>query len=96
MKATRAFHKDSITNFKRKTAEINDRAADAAKTQAAESTLASSSAADINATFNQVVVPKKRRVDDLYKPSKKQKRMNKRDEEFYIPYAAPDKHTEDG
>ncbi|XP_043274262.1 ATP-dependent RNA helicase DDX54 [Venturia canescens] len=96
MKATRAFHKETITNFKRKTEERNDRAVSVAKTQKTESSLPSSSADEINAAFSRVVVPRKRKLDDLYKPSKKQKKVNKRDDEFYIPYAAPDKHTEDG
>lgn len=97
MKATRAFHKESITSFKRKTEERKDTAASVAKAQRTESSaLPSSSADEISAAFSQVVVPKKRRLDDLYKPSKKQKKVNKRDDEFYIPYAAPDKHTEDG
>ena len=96
MKATREYHKQSIVNFKRKTAERNERAAEVAKTQVTESKLVSSSAADISETFSQVVIPKKRKVDDLYRPSKKQRKINKKDEEFYIPYSAPDKHTEDG
>lgn len=58
--------------------------------------LPSSNTEEINAAFNTVVVPKKRSGDDLYKISKKRKRQTKRDEEFYIPYSAPDKHTEDG
>lgn len=58
--------------------------------------LPSSNAEEINAAFSTVVVPKKRNSDDLYKISKKKKRITKRDEEYYIPYSAPDKHTEDG
>lgn len=58
--------------------------------------LPSSNAEEINAAFSTVVVPKKRSSDDLYKISKKKKRLTKRDEEYYIPYSAPDKHTEDG
>lgn len=59
--------------------------------------LPSSNAEEINAAFDTVVLPKKRSGDDLYKISKKKKRrQTKRDEEFYIPYTAPDKHTEDG
>lgn len=58
--------------------------------------LPSSNTEEINATFNTVIVPKKRSGDELYKISKKKKRAVKRDEEYYIPYSAPDKHTEDG
>lgn len=58
--------------------------------------LPSSSAEEINAAFSAVIVPKKRSGDDLYKISKKKKTQTKRDEEYYIPYSAPDKHTEEG
>lgn len=58
--------------------------------------LPSSNTEEINAAFSTVVVPKKRSSDDLYKISKKKRCVTKRDEEFYIPYSAPDKHTEDG
>lgn len=50
---------------------------------------------EINEAFNTVVLPKKRNLDDLYKPKKK-KRSIIRDENFFIPYNAPDKHTEEG
>lgn len=50
---------------------------------------------EINEAFNTVVLPKKRNLDDLYKPKKK-KRSVIRDENFFIPYSAPDKHTEEG
>lgn len=58
--------------------------------------LPSSNAEDINAAFSSVIVPKKRSGEELYKISKKKKCRTARDEEFYIPYSAPDKHTEDG
>lgn len=58
--------------------------------------LPSSNAEEINAAFSTVVIPKKRSSDNLYKISKKKKRLTKRDEDYYIPYSAPDKHTEDG
>lgn len=58
--------------------------------------LPSSTTDEINAAFNTVVLPKKRNLDDLYKRSKKKKRLVARDTEFFIPYSAPDKHTEDG
>lgn len=61
------------------------------------SNLVASSADEISATFSSVIAPKKRKIDDLYKEKKnKKQRVVKRDEEFYIPYAAPDKHTEEG
>lgn len=57
--------------------------------------LPSSTNDEINTAFNTIVFPKKRNLDDLYKPKKK-KRSVIRDEEFFIPYYAPDKHTEEG
>ena len=36
-------------------------------------------------------------MDDLYKNDKKKKKQKlEKDEEFYIPYSAPDRHTEEG
>jgi ATP-dependent RNA helicase DDX54/DBP10 len=35
-------------------------------------------------------------MDNLYRNEKKKKQKVSRDDEFYIPYAAPDKHTEEG
>ena len=61
-----------------------------------KSVLPSSSADEIKSAFNEVITPKKRRMDDLYNPSKQKKQKITRDDEFYIPYTAPDKHTEDG
>lgn len=58
--------------------------------------LPTSNTEEINAAFSTVVFPKKRTGDDLYKLSKKKQRQTKRDEDYYIPYSAPDKHTEDG
>ncbi|XP_015606294.1 ATP-dependent RNA helicase DDX54 [Cephus cinctus] len=96
MKAKRAIHKESIANYHRKMEELDDKAADIAKVSSKKSILPSSSADEISAAFSEIVAPKKRKVDDLYKNIKKKKRTVTRDEEFYIPYAAPDKHTEDG
>lgn len=57
--------------------------------------LPSSTTDEIRTAFNTIVLPKKRNLDDLYK-YKKKKRSVIRDEEFFIPYYAPDKHTEEG
>lgn len=53
---------------------------------------------DIQDTFDKVVSSKKREnTDSLYKTKKiKRKRVHKKDEENFVPYASADKHTEDG
>lgn len=61
-----------------------------------KTTLPKSSENEISEAFNKVIMPKKRNIEDLYKNTKKKKRLATKDEEFYIPYSAPDKHTEDG
>ncbi|XP_051168138.1 ATP-dependent RNA helicase DDX54 [Leptopilina boulardi] len=95
MKSKRAFHKESIRDFHRKKEERENDALKCVGNSTKISTLPTSSADEIKDTFNEVITPKKRKVDDLYKPSKKKKKVT-RDDEFYIPYSAPDKHTEDG
>ncbi|KZC05284.1 PREDICTED: ATP-dependent RNA helicase DDX54 [Dufourea novaeangliae] len=94
MKTKRSLHKQSIVNFHRKAEELE------AKKKLGEQSktvnLPSSTNDEINSAFNTVILPKKRNVDDLYKPSKKKKRSTTKDEEFFIPYAAPDRHTEEG
>ncbi|XP_032670778.1 ATP-dependent RNA helicase DDX54 isoform X2 [Odontomachus brunneus] len=96
MKTKRAFHKENILNFYKKMEERKVDKMDMELELSRKIDLPSSNAEEINAAFNTVVVPKKRSGDDLYKISKKRKRQTKRDEEFYVPYSAPDKHTEDG
>ncbi|KAK0077674.1 hypothetical protein PV325_003593 [Microctonus aethiopoides] len=95
MKAKRAFHKEAILNFKRNEMERKENTNLIDSTREI-STLAKSSADDISNAFKEVITPKKRKLDDLYKKSKKKQRTNIRDQEYYIPYSAPDKHTEDG
>ena len=94
MKTKRSIHKESITNFRRKAEELE--AKRNVEDQVKRVNLPSSTTDEINAAFNTVVLPKKRNIEDLYKPSKKKKRLVARDTEFFIPYSAPDKHTEDG
>lgn len=56
-----------------------------------------SSTAEINEAFSEVIAPKKRKMDDLYRNEKKKKKKKvSKDEEFFIPYAAADQHTEEG
>ncbi|XP_011054919.1 PREDICTED: ATP-dependent RNA helicase DDX54 [Acromyrmex echinatior] len=96
MKTKRIFHKENILNFRKKMEEHKIDKINMASELSQKVNLPSSNTEEINAAFRTVVVPKKRTSDDLYKLSKKKKRLTKRDEEYYIPYSAPDKHTEDG
>ncbi|XP_008553584.1 ATP-dependent RNA helicase DDX54 [Microplitis demolitor] len=91
----RAFHNDLITKFKSKQAERKENTLKIINSTKQESKLVTSTNDEINEAFKEVVKPKKRKIDDLYREPKKKKR-GVRDEEFYIPYSAPDKHTEDG
>ncbi|XP_076234983.1 ATP-dependent RNA helicase DDX54 [Calliopsis andreniformis] len=96
MKRKRSLHKESIMNFHKKVEVKELEAQQKLEDQSKKVNLPLSTTDEINAAFNTVVVPKKRNLDNLYKPSKKQKKSVKRDEEFFIPYSAPDKHTEEG
>ncbi|XP_046821435.1 ATP-dependent RNA helicase DDX54 isoform X1 [Vespa crabro] len=96
MKEKRAFHKDNILNFHKKMETLEAKKEEAAKNMFQKTTLPKSSENEINEAFNKVIMPKKRNIEDLYKNTKKKKRLATKDEEFYIPYSAPDKHTEDG
>ncbi|XP_001600622.1 ATP-dependent RNA helicase DDX54 [Nasonia vitripennis] len=93
MKEKRAFHKENIINHYKKVEEREIRTAACA---AEPSKLPASSADEINAAFSEVIAPKKRKMDDLYKNDKKKKQKVLKDDEFYIPYAAVDSHTEAG
>ncbi|XP_012271422.1 ATP-dependent RNA helicase DDX54 [Orussus abietinus] len=95
MKAKRAYHKDNIINFHKKVEEIESKQENFIKEAKQKSTLPASNTDDINSVFREVITPKKRSIESIYKNQKKKKKVT-RDEEFYIPYAAPDKHTEEG
>ncbi|XP_056633508.1 ATP-dependent RNA helicase DDX54 [Diorhabda sublineata] len=89
MKKKRAFHKDKIIAHHQ---TVNKRKAEMEVLDAEESKLQCSNNDDINDTFSSVVLPKKRKMDILYKKSKKRKVQD----ENYIPYAPSDRHTEEG
>ncbi|XP_023245258.1 ATP-dependent RNA helicase DDX54 [Copidosoma floridanum] len=95
MKEKRAFHKDNIFNHHRKLEERQSWITEVSESQDT-SKLPSSSNDEINSAFSEVILPKKRKMDNLYRDEKKKKRKNLKDEEFYIPYTAPDQHTEEG
>ncbi|XP_012231661.1 ATP-dependent RNA helicase DDX54 [Linepithema humile] len=96
MKTKRTFHKENILNFHKKLEKRETDKINAASELPQKVDLPSSNAEEINATFRRVIVPKKKSSDELYKISKKKRRVVKRDEEYYIPYSASDKYTEDG
>lgn len=86
MKEKRAVHKEKISahhEHKQKLSNEFD--------GKSESTLKSSDANDLKTAFNEIVLPKKRKIDDLYKPKKKPRK-----DENYINYTPADKHTEEG
>lgn len=69
MKKKRTLHKENILNFRRKVNElkIKKKSEDLSRTV----DLPSSTNDEINTAFNTIVFPKKRNLDDLYKPKKK-------------------------
>lgn len=90
MKEKRAYHKEKISEHHRVQEQKQEHllVADGAN----RITLPDSNADDVNDTFKEVVQPKKRKMDILYHKNKKQKVKDSN----YIPYAAPDQHTEEG
>ncbi|CAH0552710.1 unnamed protein product [Brassicogethes aeneus] len=92
MKQKRAFHKEKISAHhqivdKRKM-EIES------AYEERQVTLPGSNREEINEAFQQVIFPKKRKIEDLYKVKNKKPRIEKDDN--YIPYAPKDQHTEEG
>jgi ATP-dependent RNA helicase DDX54/DBP10 len=90
MKQKRSFHKDKINTF-HDTLEQKENEAKLL-TNKSELTLPKSSSEDIDDAFDKVILPKKRKFEDLYKKNKRQK---SRDDNF-IPYLPADRHTEEG
>lgn len=76
MKKKRTLHKENILNFRRKVNElkIKKKSEDLSRTV----DLPSSTNDEINTAFNTIVFPKKRNLDDLYKPKKKKTISNTR------------------
>lgn len=89
MKTKRAFHKELIAVHHQKIAQ---KIQDEQVVTSHRSSLPDCNNDDIVNAFKEVILPKKRKIDDLYK--KKVKRI--KDEENYIPYLPSDKHTEEG
>lgn len=93
MKAKRELHKGHIESHKRKLEQLMEENGIIENKKLVD--LPASNQDDISDAFNQVVLPKKRKLDDLYKKKIKKQRVLK-DKEHYIPYTASDQHTEEG
>lgn len=91
MKEKRAFHKEKISAHHQL---VEKRLAETDildNNNSNKSSLPNSESTDIKEAFAKVVLPKKRKIQDLYK--KKNKKIK---DENYIPYAPADFHTEHG
>lgn len=91
MKEKRAFHKEKISAHHEKI-EIKIESSIKAEEYGNKRKLVESDQKEIDETFKEVVLPKKRKIEDLYK--KKNKRI--KDDDHYIPYVPIDRHTEEG
>lgn len=89
MKTKKALHKEHIEAFHRKLQEQEDEQLLIEKPNV---NLPASSSEDIENTFSKVVLPKKRSLNALYAKKNKKQKID----ENFIPYAPPDKHTEEG
>ncbi|CAH1278786.1 unnamed protein product [Diabrotica balteata] len=90
MKKKRAFHENKISVHQQSIA--NKKQAELLEANNNEETLQRSTNEDITDAFSTVVMPKKRKMDGLYRNNKKLKVKD----ENYIPYAPSDQHTEEG
>lgn len=87
MKEKRAFHKDKINSHR----EMLEKKQNNIQNNEKVCNLTLSNDGDIEGVFDKIVLPKKRKIDDLYK-----KKTKKVKDENYIPYVPSDKHTEEG
>ncbi|XP_050313208.1 ATP-dependent RNA helicase DDX54 [Anthonomus grandis grandis] len=90
MKEKRAAHKEKIESHKKL---VQEKLAENESLHKPVTSLTDSTTEDVNDTFSKVILPKKRKMEQLYKP-KKQKTSDKDD--VFIPYAPEDQHTEQG
>ncbi|KAJ9574711.1 hypothetical protein L9F63_008124, partial [Diploptera punctata] len=93
MKSTRKQHLNSIQNHKRKL-EDNEKE-NSENTLEERKLLPTSNEDDIQDAFHSIIAPKKRKRD-AQAEAKRKKRRSMVDKEHYIPYTAPDHHTEQG
>lgn len=89
MKNKRAVHKNQIMNFNKQ----KENKVEFEKSVTKECTsLPISSAKDVEEAFDDIILPKKRKIDDLYKKEQRKKFKDSN----YIPYVSEDKYTEEG
>lgn len=91
MKQKRSFHKEKINSF-HQLQEQKENEKELLNNKE-ESNLVKSTSEDIDDAFDKVIIPKKRKLENLYKKNKKQKTQ---DENYKIPYIPADRHTEEG
>ncbi|XP_011503784.1 PREDICTED: ATP-dependent RNA helicase DDX54 [Ceratosolen solmsi marchali] len=93
MKEKRKFHKENIINYHQKIEEVSTKNLNY---KAKSLQLSPSSIDEINDTFSQVITSKKRKIYDICQNKHKKKQKVLKDDQFYVPYTAPDRHTEQG
>ncbi|XP_049949021.1 ATP-dependent RNA helicase DDX54 [Schistocerca serialis cubense] len=94
MKTARMKHREAIENYKRKHSETEQENSENLS-KVPVTSLPSSNAEDIKDTFHDVIGPRKFSLQSLYEPKKKKRKVAV-DKDNYIPYFAPDQHTEKG
>lgn len=95
MKAKRAYHKKIISAHHQKVEKQKLEVLSMNDNHDVYEKLQDSQKEDIDEAFEKVILPKKRKFEDIYKKEgKKRTRIHK--DENYIPYLPADKHTEDG
>nr|CAI5860206.1 unnamed protein product [Callosobruchus analis] len=92
MKQKRSFHKEKIQSHHQLIKQKQDESETFSNVTESKCSLPSSDNADIDSTFSEVVMPKKRKMENMYKKNKRQKIKD----ENYIPYVPSDQHTEEG
>lgn len=90
MKEKRALHKEKISEHHRIQEQKQENFV--LPYQNTGNVLPDSTVDDVNETFKEVVLPRKRKMDISYKTNKKQKIKDTN----YVPYAPSDQHTEQG
>lgn len=94
MKTKRRKHADKIMKHHKQIQEKAQLSTD--KDETGKENPESNNADDIDKTFNKIIIPKKRKVNDSGGSPKKKKRISNIDHENYIPYKPVDSHTERG
>ncbi|XP_011312648.1 ATP-dependent RNA helicase DDX54 [Fopius arisanus] len=96
MKTKRQFHQNVIKTFKEHEDERKQIGKNFIIEKYARPQTDDNCSSEIAGIFSQIIIPKKRKLNDLYRESRTKKKNKLQDPNFYIPYTASDKHTEDG